>query len=70
MLAVEPDLEPDLAVDPHQLGLVVLAVGIVEPDLQATPVGERVQFAVDVGDEPLEHVEHLMEERSLHGPKR
>ena len=63
---MEPDLEHDLAVDADELRFVVLSGRLVVPDLDAAPMGGRVQCPADVDDDALVHVLHLMEERPLH----
>jgi len=69
VLGVETDLQRGVAVDPDELGLVVLTgvacLGAPEPDLQPPAVPARPQRSVVIVDEPLEGVEDVFEERRL-----
>jgi hypothetical protein len=43
-----------------------LARGVVVPDLQPARMTVRMELPGHIGDESFEHVEHLVEERTLH----
>ena len=65
VFGMEPDLQGNFVISPDQLSFVMLAGGVAEPDLHAPAMCVRAERAVIVVDEPLDRVEHLLEERSL-----